>query len=54
MKKSLFAFILMVLIGGFSASSYVADTLLRFKRGIGVIPVSNVAVWRTPTVPSLT
>ena len=44
MKKSLFASILMVLIGGFFASSVVADnTLVRFQGAIGDIPVSNVA-----------
>src|SRR5260370_42173407 len=44
MKKSLFASILVVLIGGFFASAVVADdTSVRFKGGIGVIPVSNVA-----------
>ena len=44
MKKSLIAFILMVLIGGFFASSVVADnTLVRFQGAIGDIPVSNVA-----------
>jgi hypothetical protein len=52
MKKSLFVSILVVLIGGFFASSIVADdnkhpqsnTLVRFKGGIGVIPISNVVV----------
>ena len=44
MKKSLFASILMVLIGGFFASSVVADdTLVKFRGAIGDIPVSNVA-----------
>ena len=44
MKKSLFASILMVLIGGFFASSVVADdTLVRFQGAIGDIPVANVA-----------
>jgi hypothetical protein len=44
MKKSLFASILMVLIGGFFASSAMADdTLARFQGAIGDIPVSNVA-----------
>jgi hypothetical protein len=48
MKKSLFISILVVLIGGFFASSLVADdrrqpdTLVKFKGGIGVHPVSNV------------
>src|SRR5207245_5490227 len=44
MKKSLFASILMVLIGGSFASSVIADdTLVRFKGAIGDIPVANVA-----------
>jgi hypothetical protein len=44
MKKSLFASILMVLIGGFFVSSVIADdTLVRFQGAIGDIPVSNVA-----------
>src|SRR5882762_3777661 len=44
MKKSLFASILMVLIGGCFASSVIADdTLVRFKGAIGDIPVANVA-----------
>jgi hypothetical protein len=45
MKMSWFVSILVVLIGGFFASSVVAqDNLVRFKGGIGVIPVSNVVV----------
>src|SRR6266513_3248812 len=44
MKRSLFALILMVLIGGSFASSVIADnTLVRFKGAIGDIPVANVA-----------
>jgi hypothetical protein len=44
MKKSLVASILMVLIGGFFASSVVAnDRLVQFQGAIGDIPVSNVA-----------
>ena len=44
MKKSLFASILMVLIGGSFASSVIADdTLVRFKGAIGDLPVANVA-----------
>jgi hypothetical protein len=44
MKRSLVAFILVVLTGGFFASSVVADdTLVRFRGAIGDIPVSNVA-----------
>src|SRR5258705_9438515 len=44
MKKSLFAAILMVLVGGFLASSVTADdTLVRFQGAIGDIPVANVA-----------
>lgn len=50
MRKSLFVFILFVLIGGLFASAVVADndhhrkqdnTLVKFKGGIGVIPVSS-------------
>ena len=42
MKKTLFISIIAVLIGGFFASSVVADdTLAKFKGGIGVIPVSS-------------
>jgi hypothetical protein len=43
MKKSLFISILVVLIGGFFALSVAAeiDTLVSFKGGIGVIPVSR-------------
>jgi len=49
MKKSLFASILMVLIGGFFASSVIADdTLVRFKGGVGDIPVANVAGTANP------
>jgi hypothetical protein len=49
MKKSLFASILVVLVGGFFASSVVADdTLVEFQGGIGVIPVSNVAGTANP------
>jgi hypothetical protein len=44
MKKSLFISIIMVLIGGFFASSVAADTLVEFKGGIGVIPVSSGVV----------
>ena len=44
MKKSVFASIVMVLIGGSFASSVIADdTLVRFKGAIGDIPVANVA-----------
>ena len=49
MKKSLFASILMVLIGGFFASSVIADdTLVRFQGAIGDIPVANVAGTANP------
>jgi len=49
MRKSLFASILMVLIGGFFASSVMADdTLVRFQGGVGDIPVSNVAGTANP------
>jgi hypothetical protein len=45
MKTSWFVSILVVLVGGFFASPVVAqDNLVRFKGGIGVIPVSNVVV----------
>jgi hypothetical protein len=55
MKKSLFASILMVLIGGSFASSVIADdTLVRFKGGVGDIPVANVAGTPTLTAASLT
>jgi len=57
MKKSLFASILMVLIGGFFASSVIADdTLVRFQGAIGDIPVSNVAGPVNPdgTFPNVT
>ena len=55
MKKNLFASILMVLIGGFFASSVIADdTLVRFQGAIGDIPVANVAGPANPTAPSLT
>ena len=44
MKKRLFAFIFVVLIGGSFASSVIADDkLVRFKGAIGDIPVANVA-----------
>ena len=49
MKKNLFASILMVLIGGFFASSVIADdTLVRFQGAIGDIPVANVAAPANP------
>jgi hypothetical protein len=57
MKKSLVASILMVLIGGFFASSVIADdTLVRFQGAIGDIPVSNVAGTANPdgTFPNVT
>jgi hypothetical protein len=45
MKKSLCVSILVVLLGGFFVSSLWADeTLIKFKGGIGVHPVSNVIV----------
>jgi hypothetical protein len=44
MKRNLFVSILTILIGGVFASPLRADdTLARFKGGIGVHPVSNVA-----------
>jgi len=48
MKKSFLVAILVVVIGGFFASSIVADdrrdhdTLVKFKGGIGVHPISNI------------
>jgi len=57
MKKSLFATILMVFIGGFFASSVIADdTLVRFQGAIGDIPVANVAGTANPdgTFPNVT
>jgi hypothetical protein len=56
MKKSLFASILMVLIGFFASSVVADDTLVRFKGGIGDIPVSNVAGTANPdgTFPNVT
>jgi hypothetical protein len=51
--KNLFISIVAVLIGGFFASAVVADnnhhprhdkSLVKFKGGIGVIPISNVAL----------
>jgi len=55
MKKNLFASILMVLIGGFFASSVIADDTLVRLREPSVIFLSQT--WRvqpTPTAPSLT
>jgi hypothetical protein len=57
MKKSLFAVVLMVLIGAFLASSVIADdTLVRFQGAIGDIPVANVAGTVNPdgTFPDVT
>ena len=57
MKKSLFTSILMVLIGGFFASAVVAEqTLVKFRGGIGDIPVANVAGTANPdgTFPDVT
>ena len=49
MKKSLFASIVMVLIGGSFASSVIADdTLVRFRGAIGDLPVANVAGTANP------
>ena len=50
MKKSLLVTLLVVLIAGFFISSVVADdtsrhdNLVKFKGGIGVIPISNVTL----------
>jgi hypothetical protein len=63
MKKSLLISVLVVLIGGFFASSLVADSnhdrkhddnLVKFKGGIGVIPISNVAVDATTGAVTVT
>ena len=44
MKKSLFVSTFIILLGGFFASSVIADdTLVRFQGAIGDIPVANVA-----------
>jgi len=60
MKKSLFASILMVLIGGLLASSVIADdTLVRFKGAIGDIPVAKLirvtpsGAWFAAGIPKL-
>jgi hypothetical protein len=59
MKKNLFISTVAILIGGFFASSLVADsnhhrrhddTLVKFKGGIGAIPISNVALDATGAV----
>jgi hypothetical protein len=57
MKKSLFAAVLMVLIGASLASSVIADdSLVRFQGAIGDIPVANVAGTVNPngTFPDVT
>jgi hypothetical protein len=57
MKKSLFASILTALVGGFFASSVIADdTLVKFQGAIGDIPVANVAGVANPdgTFPDVT
>jgi hypothetical protein len=54
MKRNLFGCILGILIGGFFASSVIADdghdrdTLVKFKGGIGVHPLSNVTAMAGP------
>ena len=49
MKKSLFASTFIILLGGFFASSVIADdTLVRFQGAIGDIPVANVAGTANP------
>src|SRR3954451_10783607 len=49
MKKKLFAFILVVLMGGSFASSVIADDkLVRFRGAIGDIQVANVAANPNP------
>jgi hypothetical protein len=56
MKKSLFLSIVAILIGGFFALPVKADdrrhqdTLVKFKGGIGVIPISNVVVAADGTI----
>jgi hypothetical protein len=60
MKNSLLVSIVAILIGGFFASSVVADdrrdhdTLVKFKGGIGVHPISNVTVSGDPPVQVVT
>jgi hypothetical protein len=55
MKKRLCVSILVVLLGGFFVSSLLADdTLVKFKGGIAVIPVSNVTVAGSPPVVTVT
>ena len=55
MKKRLCVSILVVLLGGFFVSSLLADdTLVKFKGGIGVHPVSNVTVAGSPPVVTVT
>jgi hypothetical protein len=57
MKRSLFAPILTALVGGFFASSVMADdTLIKFRGAIGDIPVANVAGVANPdgTFPDVT
>jgi hypothetical protein len=45
MRKYLCAFAFVILVGGlFGSSAFADDTLVRFKGGVGVIPVSNVIV----------
>jgi hypothetical protein len=45
MRKYLCAFAFVILVGGlFGSSLFADDTLVRFKGGIGVIPISNVTV----------
>ena len=45
MRKYLCAFAFVILVGGsFGSSAFADDTLVRFKGGIGVLPVSNVVV----------
>ena len=62
MKNNLLVSILAVLIGGFFAPSLAADkndrnhdnSFVKFKGGIGVIPISNVAVDATTGVVTVT
>jgi hypothetical protein len=51
MKASLFTSVAIIVLGTLFASSVVADdTLVRFKGGIGVIPISNILVDTTGAI----
>ena len=60
MKRKLLVSILVILIGGFCAPLLAADnnsdrnqdnSLVKFRGGIGVIPISNVVVDAIPALP---